>query len=234
MSLIVKNLTSLTVKKNNSLIVKNIIPSLGLSLWLKADAGVSSMSSVVTAWADQSNNGNNAIGSAIYNSSSINSLPAITFDGNSYLQINQFLNLCLNSSIFIVLKPSNGGNGTILSQGTSKIGLFFDGSNTPQIACPNIASIVISDSQILNNTTAIISALNDNHDFGMWINGLSVGSDTFNIEGVGSFLNIGCNTSTSDYNLYGDIAEIIIYNRGLTILERQKVETYLNNKYQIY
>jgi len=34
--------------------------------------------------------------------------------------------------------------------------------------------------------------------------------------------------------LYGNIAEVIIYNRVLTTTERQQVEGYLNAKYAIY
>ena len=32
----------------------------------------------------------------------------------------------------------------------------------------------------------------------------------------------------------GDLAEVIFYNRALTISERQQVEAYLNQKYNIY
>jgi hypothetical protein len=36
------------------------------------------------------------------------------------------------------------------------------------------------------------------------------------------------------YELDGDVAEIIAYNRVLTTPERQQVEAYLNDKYEIY
>ena len=43
----------------------SVIPQSGLSLWLKADAGVTLSGSDVTAWADQSGNGFNANGNVV-------------------------------------------------------------------------------------------------------------------------------------------------------------------------
>ena len=46
---------------------------------------------------------------------------------------------------------------------------------------------------------------------------------------------IGADADLNSYwNLDGQIAEIIIYNRTLTLTERQQVEAYLNQKYAIY
>jgi hypothetical protein len=62
------------------------IPSSGLSLWLKADAGVTQAGGFVTAWADQSGNNNNFSGEAEIYEGELNGKPAIYFDGvDSYL-----------------------------------------------------------------------------------------------------------------------------------------------------
>ena len=53
----------------------------GLSLWLKADAGVTLSGSNVTAWADQSGNGRHASSVDVdptYNSSDLNGKPTIS------------------------------------------------------------------------------------------------------------------------------------------------------------
>jgi hypothetical protein len=44
---------------------------------------------------------------------------------------------------------------------------------------------------------------------------------------------VGGTTVFTEY-LGGEIAEVIIYNTGLTTNQRQEVETYLNNKWGIY
>ena len=66
--------------QGSALTASSGLPSTGLKLWLKADAGISKTGSNVTAWADQSGNGNNAttVGSPQFNASSINGLPGVT------------------------------------------------------------------------------------------------------------------------------------------------------------
>jgi len=207
----------------------------GLSLWLKANAGVILSGSNVTAWTDQSGNGNNVVGTAGYTASSINYLPTIDFNGGDYLQNFDFPNLNQNNTIFIVIKPNNGGNGTIYSQGNATNGLFFDGSSTPIYACPNIQAIITSSETINDGVSAILSVETNTYNSVLRINGTSYGSNFFNgFESENTILNIGCNTNSEDYNLYGQIAEIVLYNRALTTPERQQVESYLNIKYAIY
>jgi hypothetical protein len=65
-------------------------------------------------------------------------------------------------------------------------------------------------------------------------------SNTFSISGNiatsnGRFQIGGYNLSfnAADY-FYGEIAEVIMYNRAVTEAERQQVEAYLNTKYAIY
>lgn len=53
----------------------------GISLWLKADAGVTLSGANVTAWADQSGNGNNFTGTAGFLANTLNGKPVINFNG---------------------------------------------------------------------------------------------------------------------------------------------------------
>ena len=62
------------------------IPSNGLQLWLKADAGVMSEGATITRWMDQSGNGNDAIQSVparqpLLSTSELNGKPVLYFDG---------------------------------------------------------------------------------------------------------------------------------------------------------
>jgi hypothetical protein len=78
-------------------------PSTGLKIWLKADAGVTTSGSNVTAWADSSGNGNNySLGAGtpvlLTGASGINSLPAIRFNNVTNRTNNCYLTRSINPS----------------------------------------------------------------------------------------------------------------------------------------
>ena len=64
-----------------------------------------------------------------------------------------------------------------------------------------------------------------------WLNGTSQYSNTSNVVGWGSAggQTLGRNTVGSNYR--GQIAEVILYNRALSTVERQQVESYLKTKW---
>jgi len=229
----------------------------GLSLWLKADAGVTLSGSNVTAWADQSGNGNNASANSgeepTFASSFSNSKPAIEFSGISQvMQIADANSLdVLATSSFIVLK--------YLGQGTGNNIVYFKNADNGSPADPAMYGLVaktavggvVSFSQnvggwsdypteidITDSVPKILSMTYNGTDQNIYSNGDF--QNTFNIGGniatsTGLFQIGGYNQSfnASEY-FYGQIAEIIMYNRAVTTPERQQVEAYLNTKYAIY
>jgi hypothetical protein len=94
-------------------VISTPIPSNGLSLWLKADAGVTLSGSNVTAWADQSGNGNNATasGTPTLVANSLNGKSGISLDGegsNDGFLTSPIFSLAYNTpiSLFGVVKAS--------------------------------------------------------------------------------------------------------------------------------
>lgn len=90
------------------------VPRTGLALWLKGDFGTVLSGSNITQWSDLSgsspaNNATQATGAnqATLVSSSLNGLPAASFDGSndSYTLTNQFTDLTTGFSVFAVIKP---------------------------------------------------------------------------------------------------------------------------------
>ncbi len=85
----------------------------GLVYWLRGDAGVSG-TNPITAWADQSGNGNNAspdpTGPVLSNSTLLNNQLALTFDGTKALNIsdNARINIVelLDNGLRLFVKPS--------------------------------------------------------------------------------------------------------------------------------
>jgi len=209
------------------------IPQSGLSIWLKADVGVSVSGSDVTAWADQSGNGNNftpASGTVVKSNNIIGSNPAILFDGGS-LSGNDIVTaktiyaviqtLATQAEQYAAIFEATGGSLYSAIDGT-KWGSYFGGGSS-------------SDETITEETAAIIATLSDDGvSYQMRRDGEQIISST---EGGGftsrSSAYLGNNSSNGQpANVY--IAEIIVYNRVPIAAEIQQIEAYLNAKYEIY
>jgi hypothetical protein len=230
-------------------IVPPVIPPAGLSLWLKADAGVTLSGSNVTSWADQSGNGNNATSpdtNPTFLSSSINSKPAISFNNDgSWMQIPQSnIGDNGNISIFIVINYYSGyiflnkGDAATFGDTSWEFSTitgfgFVDTNNGDPIWNAVEVSVDTDTPQILEGfSNAGVSQLAFNGS-----NSGSPSSANVGFNNISQYIGIGgggTNGQSSGEPLDARIAEIIIYNRQVTTPERQQVEAYLNTKYAIY
>jgi len=225
----------------------------GLSIWLKADAGVTTSGSNVTAWADQSGNGNNAVGSdtlPTLQSNAINGYPAIrinNFGNTSKFTVSNNFNL-KNSSVFIVVKQLNLDNSfarmlAFLGSNNdydSDDGLAFLFNNfAPQLQLTSNANDAIIANLVAQNVFASVAyKIDGSGNMSVFYNGGSEGTGqnvSMSSQNSGGAIYIGQGSQNiTAAGLYGDIAEIILYNSNLTTPQRQQVETYLNAKYAIY
>jgi hypothetical protein len=220
--------------------VKPFVPSSlsGLSLWLKADVGVTTSGSNVTAWADQSENNRNvtAVVSPTFVASAINSKPAIQFSGAQSLTGDLDFNLSSDNAIFIVFNAGDVDAGAFVGQGIREyISTIAEGYTG--ISNSNRAVIVQSNTASIINNSYIFSSINSSNTFTIYLNGNQTGSAFYDgLAGIGTQLYIGADYANNDYSYWysGYISEIIIYNRAVTTQERQQVEAYLNAKYGIY
>jgi len=92
------------------------IPSIGLCLWLKADAGVTLNGSTVSRWADQSGKGNDAIQTETQRQPSLvrnalNRLPVLRFDGADDRLGLTGSNRISQISLFVMMKTDSGATG---------------------------------------------------------------------------------------------------------------------------
>jgi hypothetical protein len=182
---------------------KSPIPKSGLSLWLKADAGVTLSGSNVTAWADQSGNGNNATPPDAVNgyeplfvSNSVNGLPTIRFldSSTSLLVTPSFLAVSYNTPISIIavakavaseVVVDGSAQRWLLPSGASEsfeIGFTFGayGNTSPNYSAmvgSNLVGEVESESsEIIGTETAVVSLTNTGTTVNFHKNGTSVGS----------------------------------------------------------
>lgn len=227
----------------------------GLSLWLKADAGVTLSGSVVVEWADQSGGPITATPidtNPTYNSSDLNGKPTITLStiavgDNESLAIDANPMGASGTTAFVVnyVDPDVFGsdaNGALLGN----FGSAENGSHWPYGLTDSVYDSFATDTRkddlgLPGGITSwnIYSVHSQDDDYKLFCNGIQFHSDVSNVYsntiGGNGTLYIGMqNNAGSDQIFKGKVAEIVVYNRVLTTPERQQVEAYLNAKYQIY
>jgi hypothetical protein len=231
------------------------VPASSLCLWLKADAGVTSSSGNVSAWADQSPAGNNAIQSSSGNqpqiiSSAINGEPVIRFNGSSdYFQLGPgFQFLSSGMTAFAVFTPTSGSNNArIFNLGNGEntdnvLFLHYYSQATMQlddvIGTSTFEEVHGGTELVLNSPQEYTVGKDGSTSLSLYRNGTLVGQTTSGVTAYNDVLRNSNFIGKSDWpgdSLYqGDIAEVLIYNRPLNSTEQQDVEVYLADKYGMY
>jgi hypothetical protein len=236
------------------------IPTNGLSLWLDANDSATVLNSgtpatngdPVSQWSDKSGNNNHATQSngslqPILSTNTLNGKPTIYFDGSGQ-QLNFVNNIAGDVySIFIVCKNTDNSVGSMFfwnnqNNFASYFGVIKDPNWNPvgknRLLLSNYDanggygnSDFAYSGLLANNDFFLGSAVRNNSNIKVCLDGIkgdTFGSftrtDTFNKIGGYGF----------GYEINGNIAEIIAYNRALSDLEKRDVETYLNSKYNLY
>lgn len=212
----------------------------GLKIWLRSDAGTVLSGDLVTGWNDQSGAGNNAgihVAPPRLVAGQFNGKPVVRFEGGQGLAASTGLSLN-RWTIFVVARNNNPVEtyGMILGPGDSSTNnqfrfengsqiLTFGGSNGMPVVYSSVgntrdphllvlrydgANLQVTRDGVLKNTSAFVTS-------GPWLLGK-----------IGSWF-----SSCGSCFLKGDIAEIIIYDRALTDIERASVDGYLRGKYEL-
>jgi fibronectin type 3 domain-containing protein len=231
------------------------LPFASLALWLKADAGLFQMASntPVNLWADQSGNGNVAVaGSApMWVPNVIGGRPVVRFDGlSSSLSVTNFLNHATGAEAFVVLKVSTNnddGDNPLWEMGGDGWNPKSYPAGTGVVADDFGSSGGYGSSGVHAFMTAqpldqyhIYEVASQTNDWNAWINGVWQGHADANTVAFGGFT-IGSAPYEDCFYWWvpetgffsGDIAEVLVFNRGLTSDERAVVNDYLNGKYSL-
>ena len=216
----------------------------GLTLWLKADAGVTQSVGLVSHWADQSGNGNHAkkdpditFAPPGYNSAGLNGQPTLTFDGTQHL-IGTMPYSSKTMTIITVHSLTAGTTGWqsiigkeayfLLGVRASHAMALYGGHPTNWNNGINIQSGYI----LTYGKNYIHSAVHNATKFYVYANQEEVFQ--YYDPGIGnSFNGYYLGDSGAGHFWQGNIAEAIIYNRNLSDRERIGVESYLSEKYSI-
>jgi hypothetical protein len=223
--------------------VSPLLSSTNLAIWLKADAitGLTNAAGIAT-WLDASGRGENATQSNAGNrplwiTNALNGQPVVRFNGtNSFFTLPNFLSGTTQGEEFVVLKV-----GTNLPSGQKT--LWRLGSGEPPVDYPNTGGQITEGfgSTIVHNLGVPASPLTEYHLYEVagqsgswmaWINGQLQASLSANTYGFWNDVQaLGYDTWYTDYYFYGDVAEVLIFNRTLTSDERVTINNYLNGKY---
>ncbi len=218
----------------------------GLQMWLKADAGVTG-STAVTKWDDQSVNGRalvqNTTGNAPAANATINFNPAFTFDGvNDRLEYKGTRFMSTTSS------------GTMYGAATNKYDGGYENLGVLGIDNPHMGTLANQQIMWMNSSAPVridqpgTLTPDQLYTWGYFWNGGTpdVGSGlrldgkefydaTTEATAVGSsgvsdgMFTVGSYEGLENWN--GKIAEVILYDRNLTNVEKDKIETYLAIRY---
>jgi prepilin-type N-terminal cleavage/methylation domain-containing protein len=186
----------------------------------------------VGCWKDKSGNGYNALQSTaasrpLYTENILNGEPVIRFDGSDdYMNTSFFPSPLSQLTIFVVSSVDNDGavfdglaSRLSLSQWVGTFALYAGSPVAYSASTPRASKIYTcvfngNNSLFYENSTLKVAG--------------NVGANS--MDG----LSVGWLGTETNYELDGDISEIIIYDTILSEIERQQVEDYLNDKYNIY
>ncbi len=224
----------------------------GLVAWLKADElGLSNGASVDT-WTDDSGvlNHATASGSArpTFITNAVNGLPVLRFNGSSnYMEANGVatdLSSGTSMTILYVVKKTGSSQGYVsqLSQGTIEYDVArfgFATGNTLRIRTEPITAEYHDATGDAVDQFRVYSATVNSTEVKMWQNGslkISDATDPSYNMSLAQYYSIGQEWDgagmPSDF-FDGDIAEILVFDSVLNTVDRQDLEFYLGDKYNL-
>ena len=219
------------------------LPVADLKLWLKADAGVvrNGTNGTVAFWLDQSGNGSDAhqiptaASQPLLVNNVLNGKPAVRFYGTNFLNMQNFLTGLTQAEAYVVVKAAT-------NLPSANRGLWQFGSAT-SATYPNTAGVLsegFGRSSLLNPIGTPAERIDQFHLYnvesqvGLWnsrVNGKTLYTTAANAT---------VNWTTAPYlgqnanggnRFDGDIAEVLLFNRVLSVAERETVGVYLTFKY---
>jgi hypothetical protein len=229
-------------------------PSSNLKLWLDANESnsiIKDASNKVTQWKDLSGHNHHAnssgISSPTYVTNALNGLPVLTFNGNSHEflvdETSGRINTDQDATIVTVFKTTSGG--TLLSRSPAT-GNWAPGGKTLFSRWGHVGLDIgwisyLQGQHYINDgnptlSVALLDYIGSSDTLTFYTNGASDGVKNWNMDRFpeSSFvLKIGFTNSNFPTPTWfnGDIAEILIFDKVLTTLERENVESYLMNKW---
>lgn len=223
-----------------------------LALWLRGEDAVDAGGGAVAIWPDNSGSGNDATQATptiqpTIVSSAINGLDVVRFDGvDDRLDVatNIFSSTGFPKTVFAVFQSSEL-DAHILGTGSSSAGYLTSygsslvlsaGSGTLK-ANSNSSGLFLSEPGQSPGSISVLDGVMDaagsviRNTCGSSTSAVAPNAYTYSKTTIGASDGSGSNQSRDPFS--GDIAELLVYERALTISERDAVRGYLYSRYAI-
>jgi hypothetical protein len=234
------------------------VPTPGLKLWLKADAGITADAARVAKWADQSASKIDAAqeepdSRPTLVNNAIAGKPVLRFDGvDDYMTFTLPVNGLSGMTIFLVAANSedrSGGVGEGCNCRAQNCAIFWNETTSwgTVYLSPFQSQVnwrfgttqtgnwpLYTRPAAIGNAYTVTVSKKDGATDSLYINGqpvMSEGGKEPAIDGCQDEGNLGRGYNDDTF-FPGDIAEVLVYDRALPDAERQAVEQYLIAKYR--
>lgn len=224
----------ITIDSNTTRVSRN-----GLQLWLKADSLTQAGGTAVSQWDDQSGNSNNATqGTAsnkpVLQTSVLNGKPVVRFSAASkhYVSVPDVPSLDPSQvSVIAVAKRASGtASAMIAGKGT---GYSLRMSNLTTANSYINGNIANNSASVQSGAFNVLASVYNQIENRIYSNG-SAGTPTSYSTAIpanSNALTVGGLAAANNFD--GDIAEVLVYSRPLSDVERAELELYFLEKYNV-
>ena len=218
------------------------LPQDGMVLWLDAGKGITEGSGV-SKWEDQSGNGNHAAQATVsfqptYIKDVLNDKPVVSFTGGEkYLRHSPILTDSYTAFYVLTLTESDENLVYYYHAGsvnTGDLGFFAETKNKEEGwgSAGNVdTSVTVRTSELY--PTPLDWRIHTHQPEALYKDGIEVVYARDDNVYAGGLTDIGSRSDHATLYFVGDIAEILVYDRILTVPEREMVENYLKAKYDL-
>jgi hypothetical protein len=227
------------------------VPRSGLVLWLRPDYEMTTVSGKVSSWGDASGSGNTATQATSGNrptflSNAINGQPAVQFNSGSstFLQLpGGMSDLSSGVSILAVVKPYSVSSGARLldfGNGSASDNIYLSEPTSTGLTLETYngssGTSVTSSSAITLNQYQVVAAVDNGSGTATIYTNAFEGAQNASMGTLNNLLradnNIGEASAGGNY-FNGEIAELVVYSRALTVSELSDLQSYFMTKYQL-
>ena len=241
LAVIVTNIIdSSTLEANTPITITN------LQLWLDASdfSTLTITSGNVFQWNDKSGLNYHATiynGSATYVSNGFNSLPAVQLNASGFSAPSPSGTFSNGITFFVVFQKNGASIGQanegIINKSSNNYPAPFDGYGIYRLVSNNTGYMNINNSSFDISTATgynLLSTTINSTNWNEFVNGSSTATINYSTTFLdySSYIYIGSRADKS-ISFRGVVSEVIVYNRVLTTIERQRIEGYLAKKWNI-
>jgi hypothetical protein len=191
----------------------------------------------VSAWPDNSGNGNNATqsgsGRPIFKTNIVNGKPVLRFNAAQRMILTTPITPTDTQTIIAVMAAASSTSGfhmMIMGSTTANVPVLGAGNGALVIGM-NATTGAFGGGAALDTAWHVLTGMSDPACGLLWLDGTTQGGGVYGTQAIGNFDTIG--EGYASFYSTGDIAAVLFYDSLLSSTNRANVEKWLGNKYGI-